>query len=330
MLLTAGCFAISDATIKYLGAALPVVVLLWARYFFQASTMATVQTRRRGWRALLRSGHPRLQSVRAVLLLGNASCSFIGLHHVPLAEFTALAMLAPMASTLLAATVLHERVSLVQWSMVVLGFCGMAVIVRPGSGTLGWSVAYPLVGALLFATFQIITNRLTRVDDLVTTNLYSALGAMVVLCIVVVVVMPVDLVLSLRQATAQQWFFILLLGAIATLGQACMVLAIRSTPLSTLTPFAYVQIAFAAGISWLVFRHQPDGYAVFGMFLIALAGVVTVWVSSRSRASSAAETDPGPTAVSPSVLAGALSLAELADEEVAVRDALGGEEVRLR
>lgn len=285
ILLTAGCFAVSDATIKFLGATLPVVVLLWARYFFQTSTMAALQTRRRGWRALLHSGRPGLQFVRAGLLLGNASCSFIGLQYVPLAEFTALAMLAPMASTLLASTVLRERVSLAQWAMVVLGFCGMLVIVRPGVGALGWSAAYPLAGALLLAAFQIVTNRLTLVDGLVTTNLYSGLGALIVLSLALAV-LPVDLVATLGQATTEQWLLIVLLGAIATAGQAFMVLAIRAAPLSTLTPFAYVQIAFAAAIGWLVFRHRPDGVAVVGMVLIALAGAITVVLGSRQRAAS--------------------------------------------
>jgi drug/metabolite transporter (DMT)-like permease len=287
ILLTAGCFAISDATIKFLGATLPVVVLLWARYFFQTSTMAALQTRRRGWRALLHSGRPTLQFVRAALLLGNASCSFVGLQYVPLAEFTALAMLAPMASTLLASTVLRERVSPAQWAMVVLGFVGMLVIVRPGGGALGWSAAYPLAGALLLAAFQIVTHRLTQVDGLVTTNLYSGLGALIVLSIALAV-LPVDLAATLGRATTAQWLLVLLLGAIATAGQALMVLAIRAAPLSTLTPFAYVQIAFAAAISWLVFRHRPDGIAVVGMVLIALAGAITVVLGSRQRAASAA------------------------------------------
>jgi drug/metabolite transporter (DMT)-like permease len=163
----------------------------------------------------------------------------------------------------------------------------MLVIVRPGVGALGWSAAYPLAGALLLAAFQIVTNRLTLVDGLVTTNLYSGLGALIVLS-VALVVLPVDLVPTLGQATPAQWLLVLLLGAIATTGQACMVLAIRAAPLSTLTPFAYVQIALAAAISWLVFGHRPDGVAVVGMVLIALAGAITVVLRSRQPVASVA------------------------------------------
>ncbi len=275
IVLTAGCFATSDATVKHLGVALPVVVLLWARYLFQTTLMAGVQMSRRRWRDLLRSGAPRLQSIRAGLLVANATCSFVGLQHLPLAEFTALAMLAPMASTVLAAVLLGERVSAARWAMVVLGFAGMVAIVRPGSGAFGWAVGFPVAGALLFALFQVVTRRLAAVDDMVTTNLCSGLGALAVLC-VALALLPVDLVPTLRGASRSQWLLIGVLGAIATLGQMAMTVAIRAAPLSTLTPFGYLQIAFAAMIGWLLYRHSPDRWSTVGMAVIALAGMATV------------------------------------------------------
>lgn len=283
IVLTAGCFATSDASIKHLGAALPVLVLLWSRYALQTALMALFQATRRGWRDLLRSGNPRLQALRAVLLLANATCSFVGLQRLPLAEFTALVMLAPMASTLLASAVLRERVTPPRWAMVLLGFVGMLVIVRPGSGALGWGVAFPLCGALFFAAFQIVTNRLSTVDDTVTTNLFSGLGALLVLCVVLALV-PLDVVPTLRQASPAQWALIGVVGVVATTGQMCMALAIRCAPLSTLTPFGYAQIAFAALLSWAVFKDAPDFWATAGMGLIALAGAATVWINSREAA----------------------------------------------
>jgi drug/metabolite transporter (DMT)-like permease len=284
IVLTAICFATSDATAKHLGAALPVLVLLWSRYVFQTTVMGLMQATRRGWRDLLRSSHPKLQLLRATLLVTNTSCSFIGLQHLPLAEFTALAMLAPMASTLLAALLLREKVSPARWAMVLLGFIGMLTIVRPGSGALGWAAALPLTAALLFAGFQIVTNKLSASDDMVTTNLCSGLGAMLMTG-VALLVLPIDVVPVLSNASSTEWFFIAVLGAIATLGQLCMVKAIRSAPLSTLTPFAYAQIAFAAVIGWALFNRTPDGWAATGMALIAIGGVTTVWLNARQATS---------------------------------------------
>lgn len=283
IVLTAGCFATSDATVKHLGATLPILVLMWTRYAFQTTVMASLQMRRRRWQDLIRSNHPRLQVLRAVLLVANASCSFAGVQLLPLPEFTALVMLAPMFSTVLAAVVLGERVSRWRWAMVGLGFVGMLAIARPGQGMLGWAVLLPVAAAVLFAFFQIVTNRLATRDDSVTTNLLSGLGALLVLC-VALAVLPVDAVGVLSRADRIDWLLIGALGAVATLGQIAMTLAIRSAPLSVLTPFGYVQIAFAACIGWLLFRHSPDLWATSGMALIALAGAATVVINGREAA----------------------------------------------
>jgi hypothetical protein len=55
IVLTAGCFATTDATVKHLAAALPVLVLLWSRYVFQTTVMRLMQATRRGARARRRA-----------------------------------------------------------------------------------------------------------------------------------------------------------------------------------------------------------------------------------------------------------------------------------
>ena len=283
IVLTAGCFATSDATAKYLGASLPIVVLLWSRYVFQSAVMVSLQWHRRGWRRLIRSAHPRLQALRAALLAANATCAFAGLQVLPLAEFTALVMLGPMFSTLLAATLLRERVAPARWAMVLLGFVGMLVIVRPGHGAIGWAAALPIAAAALFAFFQVVTSKLAALDDTVTTNLLSGLGALTILC-AVLLAGPIHLFDTLGGARLDEWLLIGGLGAVATLGQMSMTLAIRAAPLSVLTPFGYVQIAMAAAIGWLVFSRAPDGVSALGMALIALAGAATVLLHAREAA----------------------------------------------
>src|ERR1700712_899511 len=148
VLLTACMFSGSDATIKYLGGALPVLILMWVRYMFQTTVLA-------GWRLArtgtlrFRVGLPLLQGLRGLLLLCNSSASFYGVQKLPLAEFTALSLLAPVATTVLSALVLKERVSPARWVMVGFGLAGMLAVVRPtGAGALGWAALLPITGAL--------------------------------------------------------------------------------------------------------------------------------------------------------------------------------------
>ncbi|MET0917684.1 MAG: DMT family transporter [Burkholderiales bacterium] len=280
ILITACMFAGSDATIKHLGATLPVLVLIWTRYLFQTGVLA-VWHYLRGRTFRLRSRVPGLQVVRGLLLLINSSASFYGVQHVPLAEFTALVLLAPVATTVLGAVVLKERVSPARWAMVVLGVAGMLTVVRPGGeGALGWGALLPIFSALCYAVFQLVTHRIAIADDLIVTNFISAMIVTSALGLILWFA-PLDIAPTLARASPGQWGLLLLLGTLATVGQVSMAAAVQAAPLSVLMPFAYAQIGFATAIGWLVFGHAPDAWSVAGICLIGLGGVGTVWLNGR-------------------------------------------------
>jgi len=46
-------------------------------------------------------------------------------------------------------------------------------------------------------------------------------------------------------------------------------------------PFLYLQIAIAALIGWLVFRHLPDHWGWIGMAVIAACGGTSAWLNLR-------------------------------------------------
>jgi drug/metabolite transporter (DMT)-like permease len=50
---------------------------------------------------------------------------------------------------------------------------------------------------------------------------------------------------------------------------------------STLMPFLYTQIGFAAVVGWLVFRRAPDFWGWVGMAVIAACGAASAWLNVR-------------------------------------------------
>lgn len=287
IVLMALCFATLDTTVKYLGtsAALPVLVILWCRYAFQAVSMGAwlVVHRVRWGRGLFEVAHPRFQVLRGLLLLSTSSLSFFGLQHMPVAEFTAVAMLAPVVVTLLAAFVLHERVSALRWLLVIGGFVGALVILRPGSGLFGAAAAFPLTLALAYGVFQVLTSRLSALEHPLTTHFYTGLvGAILVSG--VVMLSPVDVMPALRSATGTHLALLVLAGALGTAGHLLLILALGLAPIGLLMPFTYSQIALATLVSGVVFHHSPDGFAFAGMAIIAACGALSVWINQREAA----------------------------------------------
>ena len=278
----AACFACSDTLIKYMGGFVPVLLLLWTRYAFQAGAMALWLVRR--GRAGFTSAHPKFQWMRGSLLLITSGMSFFGLQLMPVAEFTALGMLTPVVVTMLAAWVLHEPVSRTRWALVCGGFIGAVIVIRPGSGVFGWAAVFPLLMALCYGGFQVLTSRLASLESPYTTHFYTGFSGALMVTPLLLLNAP-EIFGAVRAASGTQIALMLAIGAFATVGHLCLIFAFGTAPMATLMPFTYVQIAWALATSWLVFRHVPDGWAWFGMAVIAACGATSAWLNVRRPAS---------------------------------------------
>lgn len=279
------CFATMDSTVKYLGAFLPVLVILWSRYSVQAASMGLwlLRSRRRPGGAGFRSAHPRFQLARGALLLTSSMFSFFALQHLPVAEFTAVNMLAPVAITLLAGWFLHERVSPLRWLLVGGGLLGALIMIRPGSGLFGWAILLPLAGMLCYAAFQVLTSKLAALESPYTTHFYTGLTGSLALS-AMLLASPVDLAPALRAALPEQLVLLLLIGTLGTSGHLMLVMAFRLAPTATLMPFLYTQLGMAVLVGWLVFRQAPDAWGWLGMAVIAVCGAASAWLNVREAA----------------------------------------------
>jgi drug/metabolite transporter (DMT)-like permease len=180
MIATTAAFAGSDATVKIIGVTIPLLAMLFVRYLFQAVVLGVWQAAH-GAHPLREMGLLKLQLIRAVMLLLNSAFMFAGLRALPLPINTSLAMTAPLITTLLAATVLSESVPRAKLAMVVLGFAGMLMVMRPGSSQFNWTVVFPIGAAVTFACFQIASSKLSKTGDPITTNFLTGVVATVIL-----------------------------------------------------------------------------------------------------------------------------------------------------
>lgn len=279
MLMVAG-FAGMDTGVRWLAGVFPVLLMLWLRYAFQAAVMAV-------WLALaprgsFRAAHPRFQLLRGSLLLVTSAMIFFGLQHMPVAELTAINMLAPLLVTLLAAWLLRERVSRLRWALVCGGLLGALVVIRPGSGVFGLAVLFPLAGAITYAAFQVLTSRLSTLDNPYTTHFWTGLTGMLIVT-PLLLWNAADMLTAARAAGSAQWAVLALVAALGTAGHLLLILALGMAPTATLMPFVYTQIPLATALGWLVFGRLPDAVAWVGMAVIMACGAAGAWLNLRAR-----------------------------------------------
>jgi drug/metabolite transporter (DMT)-like permease len=267
------CFAALDTTTKYVSLSVPLLMALWFRYAFQAAATTAIVLPLRGLSAL-RTRHPNFQALRGVLLLASSLFAFASLKYMPVGEFTAILMVAPLAITVLAATVLKEKVTLLRWVFVAGGFIGTLIVIRPGGQAFGWTSLLPLAMVGTNAWFQVLTSKLARTEDPLTMHFYTGwVGTLIA-----------SLALPFVWAWLPNpwlWGGLCFMGLMATVGHFLLILAYQRAPASTLTPYLYAQIAFAMLGGWLVFAHVPDGWSVTGISMIAVCGAAGAWLTVR-------------------------------------------------
>src|SRR3954471_11342718 len=210
VLLAVACFATLDTATKLSTAAVPILMGIWFRYFFQAVATTLVLLPRYGI-AVLRTEHPRYQLLRGSLLLASSTLAFFSLRYMPLAEFTSVVLIAPLVVTLLAATTLKEEVSPLRWALVAGGFGGTLVILRPGGTVFSWAILLPLALVFTNAWFQVLTSRLARTEKPLTIHFYTGwVGTLVV-------TIPLPFAWTALPGW-EDWALLCLMGFMATVG----------------------------------------------------------------------------------------------------------------
>jgi hypothetical protein len=137
--------------------------------------------------------------------------AFTSLKYMPVGEFTAITLLSPLVITLLSVWTLKESIHPLRWLLVMGGFVGTLVIIRPGSHDFDWTLALPLLLVLANAGFQILTSHMSKTEDPITTHFYTGWIVTVLASLILPFVwqMPAD---------GLVWLQLLLMGLMGSVG----------------------------------------------------------------------------------------------------------------
>lgn len=269
-------FALGDVLTKHLTMRYDVSLVLTGRYVINLALLVAFLGPSHGW-GLVRTQRTWLVMTRAGCLAVASLTMGLALRWMPLAETVAIIYLAPFAVMLLAVPILKERVSLAGWIGASVGFVGVLLIVRPGSGLAPLGVAFALTNATVATAYHLLTRVLARTDSTMAMLFHTAWVGCVLFSGMLLWswdgVVPV----------AADWVLLGGLGALATLGHFLFTAAYRLAPASLLAPVNYMHLVWAGGLGWLVFGHLPDGLSIFGMGLVTAAGAGVALRSRRSQ-----------------------------------------------
>jgi len=262
-----------DAFAKFLALEVPIIMVLWGRYFFHTViTFGSYSIKTRSLQ-FLRARRPGLQLIRALALFGATFFMYVAITRMPLGDAAAIQFLAPVLVTALSGLLLGEHVGPRRWMAVACGFVGVLLVARPGSGVLGWNALLPLATAVLLAVYMMMTRIIRNKDDPAATTFYStALGALILSFLVI---------FNWQSLTLIQWGLMVTMGAAGAVGHFMLVKAFHSAEASMLAPFTYVQVVAAILWGFLVFGDVPSIWTVAGASVVIASGLYVWYRESR-------------------------------------------------
>lgn len=267
-------FAVLDTTSKYLTAFFSVPLLVWARYTVHLLLMLVFIVPGTG-REIVVTDKPGLLILRGFTLLLASIFLQLALRSLPIAETSAIFFTSPLIVALLAGPLLGEKVGIRHWLATLGGFAGVLLIARPGGAIGGTGLIYAVCAAMSFASYQILTRKLSATEPVMRQLFYTALVGSIAM-LPVVPFFWTGTIPTLTQA-----FLIVSLGLTAGTGHFLLTRAFRETPASTLSPMLYLQLVWVALLGWIVFDQYPDALSAIGILFIVLSGLSLVLYANR-------------------------------------------------
>ena len=262
--LSTGYSAVELSAYRNIFGLAPSVIALWM----------SASWRQNGRKLALRQW--RLAVWRGIAVTFAQLLFYLSLGLMAFATATTISYSTALFTTALAVPILGERVGLVRWAAVAIGFVGVVMITRPGADAFEWAALLPVGAAALYA-FTGVTARLVDAD--VPTplfNLYSSATAAVGAIALALTFGGFTEIASLRD-----FGLIALMGAFGGSAVLCLVVSFRMTEPSNLAPFTYFGIPIAFALGWLFFSEAPVDDLLPGAFLLVGGGLLIIYRERR-------------------------------------------------
>lgn len=264
--LAAFAFALSDSTVKHLTSGYPVPVIAAVRYIVSLVVVGAVLGPRLGsqlWR-----------TERTWLVLARGFCLSLAtltmgwaLSRMPVGEAVAILYLSPFAVMLLAVPILGEKVGPFTWIGATIGFLGVLLIVRPGSGLDPLGVFFALLNACIAVAYTLLSRGLSKTESTSALMFYVIVVGAVFFIALAIPELPQ------LEPKAADLGLMAVVGLLATGGHFLLTAAYRFATASILAPITYMHLVWAAGLGYVFFAHIPDTLTLSGMALILTSGI---------------------------------------------------------
>lgn len=201
----------------------------------------------------------------------------IALSMMPLAGALAINFSSPLFASLAAALFLGERIGLARGMALILGFCGVLVVISPGTESFTAGALFALGNAVLFGSVTAVVRGLSATESAETLTMYQ----MVFLTLIFV---PLMAVFGFAwPASGFDWAVLVGNGVLNGIGQYGWTRALSLAPAAAVGPFYYFTLVWAMILGFIFWGDVPTVTLLTGSAVVVGSGLFLLWRESGRK-----------------------------------------------
>lgn len=259
-------FSVMAISIRLLAGRLSIFEILTLRTFGALTILATLLVVRPALRPDIRTRRLPTHFLRSVVHFVGQYCWALALTMLPFATVFAIEFTLPVWVLILAIVILGEKLTSGRVVVIVLGFIGALVILRPGFEAFQPASLLVLTSSFCYAIFNVYTKQMTATDT--TFGIVFWMNVMQ---------FPVALAGSdpLFFLKLEPWQIIpgIAVGIVGLSAHFCMAKAFGYGDASLVVPLDFLRVPLIAVVGWLFFGETVDTLVFVGG-LIIMTGIL--------------------------------------------------------
>lgn len=256
-------FALNDAMGKWLVASFSVGQVVLIRSIGSFIILGPMIARQ-GVGPLFHMDRLGLQVARAIATALDTLLFYASVVYLPLADVMSFYMAGPIYVAAMSHFFLDEKVGWRRWMAIVLGFCGVLIMLKPSAAAFSLPSLFALVGSIAFAVAIVLSRSLRGTSDttLVTwQTIVTGIGGAAIA------------IGNWEAAAPFDYGAMLLLGLVSGAAHLMITRALKLAPASTLAPLHYTLLLWAVVFGILFFDDVPGPRILIGAAIVVIAGL---------------------------------------------------------
>ena len=227
---------------------------------------------------------PIMTTIRSLIFFIGFTMFYYSQTQMPVANALTLFYVSPFFITILSMFLLGEKIDLVRWVIIILGFSGVYFIANPNFEEFNYINLLPVFCALFYGIFMVFTKKYSTTESSFAQIFYLSLGSLIISGVLGLIVGDGKYYTNSNVSMnylSRSWNFIdagdiglMLLSALCGfIGTVFLINAYRIGNPSRITPFEYSGLIPTMMLGYLIWDDIPTKNTWIGILIIIGCGL---------------------------------------------------------